>query len=158
MRRQFSLCDRGGVLEIVWTKTIQNRERSFEIPLPFIRQSVLCTTSSILCLFGRAGALPSDAPLLAVETQKGPRAPTPQQVRQRLRVAMSRIGLSVEKYGTHSLRRGGATWLVTSGVPLEVVREIGDCKSDCISRYIKPDIVSKFAYVSNAIHIQSSVS
>jgi len=48
------------------------------------------------------------------------------------------IGLPPAHYNTHSLRRSGASHLLASGVPLETIKVLGDWKSDCIFKYLKP--------------------
>ena len=42
-------------------------------------------------------------------------------------------------YSSHSLRRGGATFMSQSGCSLSEIRQRGLWKSDCVTRYIKPE-------------------
>ena len=52
----------------------------------------------------------------------------------------------------HSLRKGGATWLLQARVPLATVRIIGDWASDAVYHYLLPDTDAKFEVVSQAIN------
>ena len=76
-------------------------------------------------------------------------------MRRRLQLLLARIGLDAKEYGTHSLRRGGATFLMLCGVPLHTIKAIGDWHSDCVTRYLKPNPSSKLSvlhYVFKDIH------
>ena len=42
-----------------------------------------------------------------------------------------------EEFSSHSLRRGGTTFLGMIGVNLEEIRTRGDGKSDCVYQYLK---------------------
>ena len=45
-------------------------------------------------------------------------------------------GFPSERYGSHSLRVGGATALYHAGVPVEVVKRYGRWVSDCFQGYL----------------------
>ena len=49
---------------------------------------------------------------------------------RKLKALTSRIGVS-----RHSLRRGGATWAPSSGIPGEIDKAMGDWKSVCYLVY-----------------------
>ena len=49
----------------------------------------------------------------------------------------SRAGVNVPNLGSHSLRRGGATWLSSIGVPLEAIKDRGDWRSSCVEKYVR---------------------
>ena len=51
-----------------------------------------------------------------------------------LKALTSRIGVS--DVSGHSLRRGGATWALSSGIPGEIVKAMGDWKSVCYLVYL----------------------
>ena len=48
-----------------------------------------------------------------------------------------KAGLDTEQLSSHSLRRGGCTYLASMGVPLEEIRVRGDWASDAVFRYLK---------------------
>ena len=49
-----------------------------------------------------------------------------------LKAYLSRSGLPPEQYGSHSFRRGGATFALEAGVPLDSIAVMGDWKSDAM--------------------------
>lgn len=53
-----------------------------------------------------------------------------------LKASAEALHQSPQDYGTHSLRRGGATQYLACGAPLEFVRMQGRWKSDCVRQYI----------------------
>ena len=53
------------------------------------------------------------------------------------------IGRVSDAYGTHSLRRGGATFAASIGVPRHVIQAIGDWRSDAVDEYIKVPLASR---------------
>ena len=55
---------------------------------------------------------------------------------QRLAHMRSEEGFPSERYGSHSLRVGGATALYHAGVPVEVIKRYGRWVSDCFQGYL----------------------
>ena len=55
----------------------------------------------------------------------------------KLKELASRAGVNVPNLGSHSLRRGGATWLSSVGVPLEAIKDRGDWRSSCVEKYVR---------------------
>ena len=53
------------------------------------------------------------------------------------------VGLDPAKFSTHSLRRGGATFLRLCGAPIEVIKERGDWKSDAVFLYLKASLAER---------------
>jgi integrase len=58
--------------------------------------------------------------------------------RRDLRALLERIGLAPEDYGTHSLRRGGATDAAERGVSDALIKVQGRWKSAAYQRYVEP--------------------
>ena len=134
------------------TKTIQFAQRKLQVPLPYLAGSVLCPTTALIKLWSHAGHLPPEVPAFTVQEASGKIcAATPAVIRKKLSVCLSNIGVLAEQYGTHSLRRGGATWLLVSGVPVDTIKILGDWKSDSVFRYLTPDIRSKFHIIDKAL-------
>ena len=150
-RSDFSICSQGSILRVCGTKTIQYNERVLQVALPYIPNDCICPTSAIIRFLNLSGELPKSSPLFSIH-KNGKIVPLTQDtVRRRLKQLLSSIGLSHKQYGTHSLRRGGATWLLVSGVPIDMVKTLGDWKSDVVQKYIKPDYKAKFDSISIAI-------
>lgn len=150
-RRDLTVSPRGCILQQKHSKTNQFCERTHPVILPYARGHTLCPSSALLSFIGCAGQVPPDAPLLARRSATGLEALTEATVRRRLHDLLSRLGLSAEEYGTHSLRRGGATWLLSCGVPLQTIKSIGDWRSDCVQKYLKPSVTKKVTVLENAI-------
>lgn len=142
-RGDFSVSSKGIVLNIKRTKTIQCQERVLQVPLPYLGNHPLCPASALLSFLRLAGPLPHDLPLFSYSNSGNIHTLTQEQVRTKLQRLLTVVGLPASQYGTHSLRRGGATWLILCGVPLSVVKALGDWKSDCVTKYIKPDTASR---------------
>lgn len=144
LRKDMSLTTQGITLHIRGSKTIQCLDRTHEVVLPFIPNHKLCPTAAILRLLGMSSGLSPDDPMFAYEGKSGKVRLSPTQVHYKLCSILKSLGYQHTDYGTHSLRRGGATWLILSGVPLPVVKALGDWKSDAIMKYIKPSNQDRF--------------
>ena len=59
------------------------------------------------------------------------------------------MGLPASEYNTHSLRRSGASHLFTAGLPLHAIKVIGDWKSDCVFKYLKPTASCKIKMIQD---------
>ncbi|XP_066921328.1 uncharacterized protein [Clytia hemisphaerica] len=68
-----------------------------------------------------------------------------------LQAHLSRSGLSHRQYGSHSFRRGGATFALEAGVPLDSIAVMGDWKSDAMYLYLHMPL-------SQRLHAQHSIS
>jgi integrase len=143
-RRDLHISSKGCTLVLKHSKTNQFHEREHTVVLPYIRESPLCPTSALLNFLAVAGHVSQDEPILTFK-KSGHLVPLPQDtVRRRRSDLLSWIGVPVKEYGIHSLRRGGATWLLSSGVPLEVIKSLGDWRSDCVLNYLKPSVSDRF--------------
>ena len=58
------------------------------------------------------------------------------QVRVLLEVAGEREGMPADRFGSHSLRIGGASALLHGGVPIEIIKRWGRWVSDSFQRYL----------------------
>ena len=145
-RSDFSVCTKGSVLSVSCTKTIQYKERVLEVPLPFIHNECICPTSAMIRFLHMSRDVPNNMPLLSI-LQSGKIIPLTQDM---VRKKLSQL-LPDKRYGTHSLRRGGATWLLVSGVSLDMVKSLGDWKSDAVLKYIKPSNAAKFDSIQLAL-------
>jgi len=53
-----------------------------------------------------------------------------------LKLFLSQVGLNTSDYGTHSFRRGGASFALEAGIPLDTIALLGDWKSDSLFLYL----------------------
>ncbi len=114
---QMSVTPNGVVLSVTASKTIQNQERCLPVTLPYIPGNPLCPTAALLQLLSYLGtgspSAISSSPIFSVISRTGRIDLTPAYIRRRLQSLLANQGLTPSDYGTHSLRRGGATWLIT---------------------------------------------
>ena len=61
-----------------------------------------------------------------------------------LRDLLTKAGYDAKSFTGHSFRRGGATYAFRAGVSGELIKLIGDWKSDAYSRYLDFSLDSKF--------------
>ena len=108
-----------------WSKPNQTRERVLNICLPLLVDHPLCPVTAVLTNFR---ALRPAAPGAQAFPMTGP------AFSRKLKALTSRIGVS--GVSSHSLRRGGATWALSSGIPGEIVKAMGDWKSVCYPVYL----------------------
>ena len=140
----------GTILNMHWTKTLQYRERVLQTALPLL-SSDTCPTTALLRFIALAGPVPNDAPAWAYMDPKGQLCvPTPTGIRSRLKALISLSGLSTSDFNSHSLRRSGASHLLAAQVPLETIKILGDWRSDCVYKYLKPLASQKLNIVNNS--------
>ena len=145
-RSHFNLCNKGCILKVSWSKTIQHQERTLEVPLPFIAGDCICPTEALLHLLSITTDVPSYMPLFSFKQTHKFIPLTQDMIRRHLKRIFPN-----KHYFSHSLRRGGATWLLVAGVSVDMVKAIGDWKSDCVQKYIKPSTRDKFVVMSQAL-------
>ena len=58
---------------------------------------------------------------------------------------LSEFGVTSTLYGTHSFRRGGATFALEAGVPLDIISLLGDWKSDAMFLYLHMPLSQRLA-------------
>ena len=54
----------------------------------------------------------------------------------KLRACLSSCGLSGKDFGSHSFRRGGASFAFSIGVPVELIKVLSDWKSNAVLLYL----------------------
>ena len=149
-RQDLSVTKKGIILYIRRSKTIQFGERTHSVVLPYLPGSHLCPVSTLLRFLGRTTSCPFDAPLFSIMDTAGRMVPlSAGAFRQRLQRVTSSCPL-IPQCSMHSLRKGGATWLLSCNVPLATVRIIGDWSSDAVFRYLLPDESAKFRVLYGA--------
>ena len=119
--------DNGVLLQLKWTKTLQDNSSRVLIPLPELGKSELCPLQAWRDYRSRLVdvQLSPDSPLLLTTSRPQGRPITVPMIRAYLRRASESAGLSNCKYTPHSLRRGGASCSFDLGVPLEHISKQG---------------------------------
>ena len=128
----------GALVQVSWSKTIQFRERSVCIPLPYIPYSLLCPASSVLhaMSFTKMSLPTSHAFAYFDPRSRKPTCLTYQSFLSKLGECISRLGFPQGMFASHSFRRGGASFAFQSGVPVELIKMLGDWKSDAVLLYL----------------------
>ena len=118
--------------------------RVVHIPLPRLVGSVLCPVQAVRQAF----ELTKEASLLgpAFMRRKAGAKLTPVKYAwfsKKLLDLIEACGLDRSQYGTHSLRRGGASWALKCGISSEVIRILGDWHSDAYQNYLEVSLEDK---------------
>lgn len=130
----------GVTLSIRWSKVIQFRERILHIPLPRIANSFLCPSNALLkmCLECPTPSYP--VPLFRYK-EGGKVLPLTQTVfTSQLHKKLETLGFPAEKYSGHSFRRGGASYALQCGLPVDMIKLQGDWSSNACERYLHPSL------------------
>ena len=137
-RADFKFFSWGTLVTIRWSKTIQFRERVVDIPLPCIPRSKLCPTLVVMHAFRLAASSnPRDQAFAWVDLNSpGLRIFTYSMFLTKLREHLTSIGIDPKAYAGHSFRRGGASFAYQSGIPVELIKALGDWRSDTILIYL----------------------
>ena len=129
----------GTLITIRWSKTIQFRERVVDIPLPCIPGSKLCPTTAVIHAFHFTNSTAANSQAFAwYDNSLSPKTHifTYNLFISKLRDHLTSMGINPQSYAGHSFRRGGASFAYQSGVPLELIKALGDWRSDTILIYL----------------------
>ena len=136
------------LVKVTWSKTIQFRQRTLDIPVSSVPGSTLCPVSSYLRLCTLVPAFPHSPAFCYIVNNSLVPLVYSVFVNQ-LRFWLKCIGVkSTQLYSSHSLRRGGATWAFQSGVTPELIKLQGDWQSDCYLRYVQVNFSRKLSTTS----------
>lgn len=128
-----------GVLLIIrWSKTIQFRERVVQIPLPRIPDSPLCPTTAVMTAlsFTSAQSQPDSQAFNWVDSHSNLHVFTYDSFLAKLRLYLAALAVDPKLYASHSFRRGGASFAYQAGVPIELIKALGDWRSDTVLIYL----------------------
>ena len=116
------------------SKTIQFRECTISISLPAIPNSILCPVVAICHAFSLTNSCTdsSQAFCWLDQTTLRLRSFTYRNFFDKLRRCLGSLGLPAELYATHSLTTGGASFAFQAGVLIEMIKLLGDWKSNAV--------------------------
>ena len=128
----------GILLTIRWSKTIQFRERVVQIPLPRIPNSPLCPVEACTRAFRFTIHTPGNSQAFNWLQQSSLtiRSFTYSMFTDKLRAILRDLGYPPHSYGGQSFRRGGASFAYQAGVPIELIKVLGDWRSDAVLLYL----------------------
>lgn len=131
LRRDVESTDYGYCINVYSTKTLRHRERVLKLPVVRTPGSPLCAATALDYVFQHG--IPSSASPLFVY-QKFPILYA--DVLKYLKYLVKSIGLNPNEAGLHSLRRSGAQFLQSIGVPLSEIMFMGDWRSMAVLTYL----------------------
>ena len=133
----------GLLLTLPHTKTIQYGERVLEIPFTRVPGSPLCVEHFVGRLLRHSGVA-GDEPLFQFRHKGRLRAMSYSAFSTELR-RLTKVTKVVGKVSSHSLRRGGASYLFSIGVSLIDIKTRGDWKSLAVLLYLVDGLDKKVA-------------
>ena len=148
-RSDFSLADPSGPpglnLTIRWSKTLQFADRELVVPVPCLAPHPLCPVSALAAAFGEDPLPFCSGP--AFWYLKGDTwVPLRYTIfLDRFKLALNQAGLNAHACAVHSFRRGGATRAFAMGVPGELIRVMGDWRSDAYLGYLDFSLQSRIS-------------
>ena len=130
------------IVGIRWSKTDQFGRELKTYPLPVIPGSFLCPLNAIRNVLKFTGCKGTDH----IFARGDGTSLTYRQFQNRLRGVLAAVGVSNPKdFSSHSFRRGGATFAYLCGVPTEIIKLLGNWKSDCYLKYIHLPLQARIA-------------
>ena len=146
--------EQGVTILIKWSKTLQNRQDTTTVSLPYLGASPLCPVAALRALITEYPGNNND-PLFRIPRCHGLVPLTDSVARKHLKQVSTLIGVSPH-FKFHDFRRAGSTWAFNFGVPLDHIKAHGTWASDCVWRYIS-SVPQPSSTVSRAfqLHLQS---
>ena len=136
-RSDFTFDESTVYIKVRWSKTIQLGQRTVIIPLVGM-SSPLCPVAAVSRAFRLTpGADPHGQAFCWRDSFYGAnRVFTYRDFMLSLHTFLSSLGLVSSQYGSHSFRRGGASFALEAGIPLDVIAVMGDWRSDAMYLYL----------------------
>ena len=151
-RQDFSVAEPplppGLLLALRWSKTNQYKDRTLVCPLPWLDHHPLCPVSAVMGALGETPPAARQGPALWHQVGNTWRPLLYGAFLARFKLLLTSAGFNANTFAAHSFRRGGASWGFAQGLPGEVIKVLGDWKSDAYLGYLSSPLASKF----QAIH------
>lgn len=133
-RKDLKFTSQGLQVTIRWSKTNQFRDRIHTLPLPRIPGNRLCPTQAAFHALRLTPGAPPEGPVFV-----SPHGAVFRPLTATAFVSQVKQGLSghcdTSRIAGHSFRRGGASWAYSSGVPVDLIRQLGDWQSNAYTKY-----------------------
>ena len=130
----------GCLIRVCSSKTTKTRDDSTVLPVLKSKDASICAASWLLFLFRhfrlQRGEFLFSSPSIPVLTYS--------MFARKFKELTVRSGLK-EDFASHSLRRGGATFMSMLERPIDQIKARGLWKSDCVFRYIVPPMSTKLS-------------
>jgi hypothetical protein len=130
------------LVTIKWSKTIQFGQRQHVVPVLAIPGSPLCPVQAYKAMTSLVPASVSDPVFL--KRSKSKWVPLSYSTfATKLKSLVAAIGREPAAYSSHSLRRGGASYMAAAGVERDMIKLVGDWASDAVDLYIQVGLPAK---------------
>ena len=114
-----------------------------QTPIPILQNHPLCPVKAIVNAFNLTKYASTEGPAFVVFNKSKFVPYSPAKFVKQLRGLLSLIGLPASDYSGHSFRRGSASWAIQNGIPGEIIKILGDWKSDAYLAYLSLSTLSK---------------
>jgi hypothetical protein len=125
-----------------WSKTLQFGGREHKVPLLAFPGSPICPVQAFKDMCQIVPFSPK-GPLFKVKKGESWVPVTYPQFQKKLKHVLAQVGLEPAAYSSHGLRRGGASFMASCGVSKEVIKLVGDWRSDAVDKYVQLDLPTK---------------
>lgn len=145
LRSDFTFFSWGMQLRVRRSKTIQFLERELLIPVAKTSNIELCAVYWCARHFEEMPASPK-SPAFLVPGYETNSPLNYQTLQATIKHLCKMSGLEPLEFSSHSLRRGGATFLAQQGASIEEIKSRGDWSSDCVYKYIKTPLSERIVF------------
>ena len=147
----------GLLVALRWSKTNQYKDRTLVCPLPWLENHPLCPVSALLEVFTRDPSPLRVGPALWHSSGHSWRPLLYGTFLSRFKSLLALAGFNPATFAAHSFRRGGASWGFAQGLPGEIIKSMGDWKSDAYLGYLSFPMETKFQAINTfASHLPTS--
>ena len=123
------------LVELVWCKTLQYKEKVLPLPLVALDNKIICPIHWTWILIKRVSAGAKD-PLFCYFRRKQFMTLTYPWLTFWFKKWLDQTGTNSKNYTLHSCRRGGASFLHKADIPGQVIKLLGNWASDAYLHYV----------------------
>ena len=155
LRGDFKLYDWGMIVSVRSSKTIQFQERVLEVPVARCGNRDLCAVYWLERHFEQVRVGRGEQAFRLPAAGGGSTPLTYRIYMEMLRLFADKAGLGGLDFTSHSLRRGGCTFLAMAGATIEELKVRGDWASDTVYKYLKTPLQQR---ILNDLRVASTLS
>ena len=151
-RRNFKFYPSGMLVQVEKSKTIQRREKLLQLPVTYCLDRHLCAVYWTKRHFLEV-PMGQDSPAFCIPQV----VPVPLDYvtyQQMIKFFAEMGGLDPTEFSSHSMRRGGTTFLWLTGASKEEIQARGDWSSDCYKIYLASPLEER---ISRDIQVSATV-
>ena len=134
-RNRICLAKNAVLVEVVWCKNLQFKEKVLPFPLVVLQDRVLCPVYWTWILVKRVAAKPTD-PAFCYNRKGKFMILTYPRLTHWFRKWLDLTEVGSKGFSLHSCRRGGATYLHKANIPAQVIKLLGNWASEVYLHYI----------------------